>query len=318
LPSFGEKLKQEREKRQITLEQISVSTKIGTRMLQALEEDKFNQLPGGIFNKGFVRAYSRFVGLDEDQTVADYLQASGDAPPVSTEIAAREDGARENAENVSRLEAISGAPPRQLPWGLFAALLLVIALALSLWSHRRREHATQSVPPAPTTAATQAPGRSSEDRGAGSPSPGSPTTSSPATGSPTGGSAPSVRPATTPASASSGKASSVAPKTPQNLSAASPAATPGEFTVVVLAREESWISVTVDGRTISSELLAAGSERAIRGRKEVIVRAGNAGVVDFRFNGKKLDTGGEFGEVKTITFGPQGMLSNAPVPPSTP
>ncbi len=107
MPSFGEKLKQEREKRKITLEQISASTKIGTRMLQALEEDKFNQLPGGIFNKGFVRAYSRFLGLDEDQTVAEYLRASGDAPPVSTEIAAREDGARENEENISRLEAIS-------------------------------------------------------------------------------------------------------------------------------------------------------------------------------------------------------------------
>src|SRR5208337_3598421 len=80
LPSFGEKLKLEREKRKISLEQISSSTKIGTRMLQALEEDKFSQLPGGIFNKGFVRAYARVLGLDEDQTVADYLQASGDTP----------------------------------------------------------------------------------------------------------------------------------------------------------------------------------------------------------------------------------------------
>jgi transcriptional regulator with XRE-family HTH domain len=91
LPSFGERLKLEREKRKITLEQISVSTKIGTRMLQALEEDKFNQLPGGIFNKGFVRAYSRCVGLDEDQTVAEYLEASGDVPPVPTEPGSRED-----------------------------------------------------------------------------------------------------------------------------------------------------------------------------------------------------------------------------------
>src|SRR5580698_10838657 len=106
LPSFGEKLKQEREKRQITLEQISISTKIGTRMLQALEEDKFNQLPGGIFNKGFVRAYSRVVGLDEDQTVAEYLQASGDAPPVRAEIAGR-DEAREDSsqEDLDRVEA---------------------------------------------------------------------------------------------------------------------------------------------------------------------------------------------------------------------
>jgi len=328
LPSFGEKLKLEREKRKITLEQISGSTKIGIRMLQALEEDKFNQLPGGIFNKGFVRAYSRCVGLDEDQAVADYLQASGDAPPVSTEIAAHEDLARENAENVNRLEAISDAPARQLPWGLFAALLLVIALALSLWSHRRREEARQSVRPTPTTAATQVSGElsrgvSGEDSGAASPRPGSPTansptTSSPATGSPTGGSAPSVRPATIPPSASSEKVSSVAPKTPQNLSAAAPAAAPGEFTVVIQAREESWISITADGSTSTSELLAAGSERAIRGRKEIIVKVGNAGGVDFRFNGKKLDIGGELGEVKTVTFGPRGVLPNAPAPPSTP
>jgi cytoskeleton protein RodZ len=311
LPSFGEKLKLEREKRKITLEQISVSTKIGTRMLQALEEDKFNQLPGGIFNKGFVRAYSRFLGLDEDQTVADYLQASGDAPPVSTEIVsredgAREDGARENQENLRRLEASADAPARQLPWGLFAALLLVIALALSLWSHRQREHTRPSVRPTPTTATTQLPAAqlsgkvsgkvSGKDSGAGSPPSGSPTT-----GSPTGGSAPSV-----------------APKTPQDLAAAAPAATPGEFTVVIQAREDSWISITADGRTVSSELLAAGSERAILGRKEIIVKAGNAGGVDLRFNGRKLDTGGEFGEVKTITFGPRGILPNAPEPPSTP
>ena len=155
MPSFGEKLKLEREKRKITLEQISASTKIGTRMLQALEEDKFDQLPGGIFNKGFVRAYSRFVGLDEDQIVADYLEASGDAPPVSTEIAPREDGlrestARENAENIRRLEAGSDSPARPVPWGLFAAVLLVIALALSLWSHHHRENARRLAQPAPT------------------------------------------------------------------------------------------------------------------------------------------------------------------------
>src|SRR6266481_6116377 len=302
LPSFGQKLKLEREKRNITLEQISVSTKIGIRMLQALEEDKFNQLPGGIFNKGFVRAYSRFLGLDEDQTIADYMQASGDALPVSTETATRADGSRENAadesatrekkDKVSRLNASADAPPRQVPWGVFAGALLVVALALSFWSHRRREHMREAVRPTPATVATQVSGQvSGSDL---------PTTSSPTTGSPTGVSAPSP-----------------VPKTSQ-ASTASPAATPGEFTVVIQAREESWTTVTADGKTVSSELLPAGSERVVRGRKEVTVRTGNTGGVDFRFNGKKVDTGGEYGEVKTVTFGPRGIVPSFQPTPSTP
>jgi len=303
LPSFGQKLKQEREKRNITLEQISVSTKIGIRMLQALEEDKFNQLPGGIFNKGFVRAYSRFLGLDEDQTIADYLQASGDALPASTETASRGEGShedaahenltRENKDKVSRLDASADAPPRQVPWGMFAGALLVVALALSFWSHRRREHARQADRPTPATVATQVSGQvSGSDL---------PTTSSPTTGSPTGVSAPSL-----------------VSKTSHDAATASPAATQGELTVVIQAREESWTTITADGKTISSELLPAGSEREIRGRKEIIVRTGNAGAVDFRFNGKKVDTGGDYGEVKTVTFGPHGILPSAPPTPSTP
>jgi cytoskeleton protein RodZ len=328
LPSFGEKLRQEREKRKITLEQISVSTKIGIRMLQALEEDKFNQLPGGIFNKGFVRAYSRCVGLDEDQAVADYLQASGDAPPVSTEIAPREDSERENEENIRRLEASSDAPARQLPWGLFAALLLLVALALSLWSHRRREHSKQSVPAAPATSPAPVPTTqlsdhlpsqvsgpvSNEDHSPGS------TRSGPRTnGSPAAASTPSAQ--TSPVRAHSqptAAPSSAAPKTLSGTATASANAIPGEFTVVIHAREESWISTTADGGTISSELLAADTERAVRGRKEVIVKTGNAGGVDFRFNGKKLDLGGASGEVRTVTFGPGGMVPNSPAPPSTP
>jgi cytoskeleton protein RodZ len=301
LPSFGEKLKQEREKRKITLEQISSSTKIGTRMLQALEEDKFNQLPGGIFNKGFVRAYSRLVGLDEDQTVAEYLQASGDAPPPRTEIAAPEDEARENRENeerISRLEAAGDAPARQLPWGLFAAVLLLIALALALWSRRQHEQAGQSLHPAPTAARTLP--------AAPSAAPSTNVTGKVSTGEP--------RTGETYEDSGSGSPKTVSPITG---SAAATAATPDEFSVVIQAREESWISITTDGKTAPSELLAAGSERVIRGQREIVIKTGNAGGLDFRFNGKKFDAGGKSGEVKTVTFGPGGMIPNAP-PPSTP
>ncbi len=294
MPSFGNKLKQEREKRKISLEQISVTTKIGTRMLQALEEDKFNQLPGGIFNKGFVRAYSRCLGLDEDQIVAEYLQASGDAPPPRTEIAVREDEARENEEHVRRLESNSEGPLRQLPWGWFAALLLVVALALSLWTRHQRERAGQSLHPAPASTVNAL-------------------TPEQASGKPADPNPPNPNAANNSGNQDHGsRASTAGSRTPGSPTADAANAAVGEFTVVIHAREESWISVTVDGRAIASQLLSEGSDLTVRGQKEIIVKAGNAGGVDVRFNGQKLDTGAGYGEVKTLTFGSRGLLA----PPS--
>jgi cytoskeletal protein RodZ len=75
LGAFGDKLRKQREQRGIELDAISNTTKISTRMLRALEEERFDQLPGGVFNKGFVRAYARHVGLDEQEAIADYLAA---------------------------------------------------------------------------------------------------------------------------------------------------------------------------------------------------------------------------------------------------
>jgi hypothetical protein len=73
--AFGEKLRKQREQRGLDLDAISKTTKISIRMLRAIEDEHFDQLPGGVFNKGFVRAYARQVGLDEDEAVADYLTA---------------------------------------------------------------------------------------------------------------------------------------------------------------------------------------------------------------------------------------------------
>ena len=76
MAGFGDHLRQAREARKITLQEIAASTKIGSRALQALEDEQFDQLPGGIFNKGFVRAYARCVGLEEEKTVAAYMAAA--------------------------------------------------------------------------------------------------------------------------------------------------------------------------------------------------------------------------------------------------
>jgi len=73
MPSFGEELRRERELRQISLREISEVTKINIRYLEALERNEFDRLPGGVFNKGFVRAYSEFIGVDPEGMVNAYL-----------------------------------------------------------------------------------------------------------------------------------------------------------------------------------------------------------------------------------------------------
>jgi cytoskeleton protein RodZ len=70
---FGDKFRKAREKKELSLDDISNVTKISTRMLQAIEEEHFDLLPGGVFNKGFIRAYAKHLDLNSEDAVNDYL-----------------------------------------------------------------------------------------------------------------------------------------------------------------------------------------------------------------------------------------------------
>src|SRR5580693_4967596 len=80
--TFGESLKREREMRGVSLDEISAATRIATRFLKAIENDQWDQLPGGVFNRGFVRAVAHYLGLDEESIVAEYALVAGDRPSV--------------------------------------------------------------------------------------------------------------------------------------------------------------------------------------------------------------------------------------------
>jgi cytoskeleton protein RodZ len=74
MPTLGEELRQKREQRGVTLAEISEATRIGTRFLKAIETDSFSILPGGIFTRSFIRAYAKYVGMNEDEAISLYLQ----------------------------------------------------------------------------------------------------------------------------------------------------------------------------------------------------------------------------------------------------
>jgi cytoskeletal protein RodZ len=71
--TFGEELRRERLIREVSLEEISGATKISIRLLKALESSDLSRLPAPVFTRGFIRAYSRHLGLDPDEMVNAYL-----------------------------------------------------------------------------------------------------------------------------------------------------------------------------------------------------------------------------------------------------
>lgn len=70
--TLGEKLRQAREERGFSLSEVADQTRISGQYLESIENDDYSRLPGGIFNKGFVKSYAKFVGVNEQEALADY------------------------------------------------------------------------------------------------------------------------------------------------------------------------------------------------------------------------------------------------------
>jgi cytoskeletal protein RodZ len=121
--NFGERLKRERELREVTLQEITSATRIGTRFLEALENEDWTRLPGGVFNRGFVRSIAKYLGLDEEALLAEYDVAHGTKmPPVE-----------------ERPEERIPSPPKWLPaaivLGVVVLLAGLIAGGIYAWRH---------------------------------------------------------------------------------------------------------------------------------------------------------------------------------------
>jgi cytoskeleton protein RodZ len=133
MSTFGEELRTQRLSRGIPLEQITAVTKISLRHLVALEQDRFQQLPGGILSKGIVRGYAGAVGLDAGDWTDRFLKASREkGQPVEPD----DDGWAAFASNVGkermeRREAID----ERLRW-IGAAVLVAVVAAIGFFTIR--------------------------------------------------------------------------------------------------------------------------------------------------------------------------------------
>lgn len=85
--TIGEQLRLAREERGVPLREVSDQTRISIHYLEAIETNDYKRLPGGIFNRSFVKAYARYVGYDEKKAVEGYRLYMRDQGDLSEEVA---------------------------------------------------------------------------------------------------------------------------------------------------------------------------------------------------------------------------------------
>lgn len=294
--SFGEHLRREREMRGISLDEIMATTKIGRRLLLALEEEQFDLLPGGIFNKSYVRAYAKCVGMNEEEAVAEYLEAAQEPAPDTKVIA------HQHAFHSDRRPERSGFPI--LP----VLILLVVAIgAAGGWqiyhNHQREREQQATVKPAETAAV--APASSSSDSGGQAAVP-QPTTSQP----PTSAAAPPQATTTTverPTTTSAGETST----TNQSAGTANASLGGTSFEVTIRPKDNAWVSVKCDGKFVVRGIIRPPDVKTIRAINEVIFYTGNAGEVEVEFNGKAVPLNSGANDPQTLVFDSKGVLARA-------
>ena len=103
-PAFGPRLRQERERRQISLTSIAENTKISRSLLDALERDDVSRWPTGIFRRSFVRAYAQAIGLDADEIVREFVERFPDPSARPAPVAAAATISR--GSSVDRVEIV--------------------------------------------------------------------------------------------------------------------------------------------------------------------------------------------------------------------
>jgi cytoskeleton protein RodZ len=148
--TFGERLKREREMREVTLNEVTVATRIGPRFLEALENEDWAKLPGGVFNRGFVRAIAKFLGLDEEALLAEYDVARGE----------------QKVEAPAPYENRIPSPPKWIPaLAILVVLLVVVGLVYAgrfAWhryaAHRAAQRSSAANQQSPPGAGSVAPG----------------------------------------------------------------------------------------------------------------------------------------------------------------
>lgn len=278
MTSIGETLRRERLRQGLDLQHLSESTKIGTRMLQAMESDDFTKLPGGVFTRSFIKQYATALGMDP-ASLEPELKALHVAGDEGTRFDVRRD--TQPGSTHRTFSSLSDRGPDSD--SLLASAVWVLLTLLVCGGVYYIMNRDTSVAPSRQQTATSAENK---------PEPKAQTTRPQPPSQPQSQSLPSAQP----------------------VQSTPPLSAGGPVQVVLSASEPAWVSVTADGKSAYVGILQANEKKEISASERVKIVAGNAGGLEISLNGKALDSIGPKGQVRVVELTPAG----AQVVPRTP
>ncbi|MBQ2995566.1 MAG: helix-turn-helix domain-containing protein [Peptococcaceae bacterium] len=269
MQGIGTILKKERESKKITLEQVEEATKIRRKYLEAIENERFEVLPGEVYVKGFVAAYLKYLGIKDRADVAEILKPKPAPVDISEQIAAAEQVHEEQvsrklqrSDKKNKKKEVFEEPP--LTKNTKMILFISIAAILVLFVLQGIYSAGQPNPNDDTqqNIAGEQQGEAANQEGTDVP---------------------------------------IEPSVPEE-----PVYDGLEMTLEILnldpnKKEKCWMKVTVDG-TAAEYNLTEGQIQQVHAAQQIDLHLGNAGVVKVTLNGVELGTLGAQGKVVKESF----------------
>jgi cytoskeleton protein RodZ len=327
LNEFGDKLRQERERQGLSLKDVAEKTKVSRRCLEAIEQGRRADLPHPVYAKGFVRHYSKFLGVDEgivEEFLAEHFNIDDEPEFHRYEI----------KETMAKVRPVAGTGKRSPlgPVAVLAVLLLILCGLLGylyfsaagaqfksliytkIFQQAGPAYETQT-PPESKTAAPEKEAKTSREpakeplRAVGVVSQDQPSAPRPADAKPAEPepeAAPALKetppeiPAATPTSAQAKDDAAV--NAPGGAMEEKDFGSAGPLLVEVLANQACWLEASVDNGSNKEFYLNKGQYLTTRFKDKMTVKLGNAGGVTVRFNGKDVPMNVPKSGVVTLQF----------------
>lgn len=141
----GEKLKAAREDQRVSINEVSMATKISPRMIQAIEEGDVNALPAKTFLRGFVQSYASYLKLDVDDLLEVFHEEMGSTLPEAKQVETSPTVEDREEKKTPPLLHDKGIWPKVIGGGAILALVFIIVGVKNVVEKYEREAAT--VPP---------------------------------------------------------------------------------------------------------------------------------------------------------------------------